>query len=102
MLRTHALFLLDVPRHCQIERLPDAVRWLVAQPSGCFVDVRQAMPHITRAEVAVPGLGILQMGVVRQQLANQCGVQLIQRGAVPHSHVIDLVNRLGFAGGSCQ
>jgi hypothetical protein len=60
-----------------------------------FIDVSQAMTHVTSAEVSVDGFCICQVGVKQEQVGFKLGVQLIERSAVAYGYVIDLVGGLG-------
>ena len=92
----------DVPRHGQRQPLADALGGRVAQAGGGFADVGQAVAHIGGAKVAVHGLGILQVQVAWQQIAPQPGIQFVQRGAVAHGHVVNLVDGRGVGRGGGQ
>ena len=85
-------FLPDVPRHGQLQPLPNALGGRVTQQALRLADVGQAVAHVARAKVAVDELGALQMGVKRQQVAVQLGVQLVEGGAVAYGYVVDLVD----------
>ena len=96
------LFLPDVPRHSQRQPFTDVLRGRVAQALRGFADFGQAMAHIASAEVAVHGLGALQVRVAGKQVAVQLGIQLIERGPVAHGHVVNLVHGFGVLRGSGQ
>ena len=72
--------------------MADALGGRVAQVRGGLADIGQAMAHVGGAKVAVGGLRALQVRIVRQQIFVQLGVQLVERGAVAHGYVVNLVH----------
>lgn len=74
----------------------------ITQQCFCFANVSLAVAHVARAEVAVHGLGALQVRVAGKQVAVQLGIQLIERGAITDGDVIDLVHGFGVLRGGGQ
>lgn len=75
---------------------------LVTQQLAYLAGIGQGMADIAGAEVAVDGLGRLQVGVAGGQVVPQVLVKLVEAGAFAHRHVVHLVGGLGVGGGGGQ
>lgn len=59
-----------------------------------LADIRQAMAHIARAEIAVGGLCIHQIGIMRQELLLNHTVQIIRRSATGNGNILTLIHSI--------
>lgn len=81
--------------------LLDSVRRCVAQQTLRLAGICLAMTHIPRPEVAVSGLGGRPYAV-QDEVVTQQSKQGVERGAITHGHVIDLIPGLRVGRGSGQ
>jgi hypothetical protein len=66
-----------IPRHRQFKPFPYALRGGVAQQALRLADVGQAVADVTGAEVAVDGLGIMQVRVQGEQVGFDLGEEVV-------------------------
>lgn len=91
----------DIPRHGLQYSLIDIVGCRIPKQPLRLTDISLAVTHVARAEVAIDrGADVLH--AVGGQGSLQGAIQILQRGAPPHSNVVHLVARCHVQRGGSQ
>lgn len=87
---TNLLAVSYIPRHSYANAILDAVGGRKTQQELRLANVGLTVAHIARPKVAVAGLCGGGHAIALQRVAQRCK-ELVERGAVAHGHVVDLV-----------